>query len=188
MGTENEIEILDVKRNDVVKRLKELKAKHVGNHKFKRIEFLLKGDVHGGHSWGRIRTDGKETTITLKETKGKQGFSSMKEYEIKTDDFEEAVRIMTKIINTKILLYFENEREAYRLGNSYITIDKWPEIPHFVEIEAPSLKEVRETYKKLKIEGKFVGNAPIHKIYSLYNLDFKKVMGKNKTKLKKLMD
>ncbi len=186
MGKENEVKILNIGRKDTIKRLTSLGAKHTGTHKFKRIEFLLDGNVKGSHSWGRVRTDGKETTITLKETRGNGGFTSMNEYEIKTDNFKNTVGIISRIINSKLILYFENERDAYKLGNAYITIDKWPKIPYSLEIEAPTMKDVKKTYKMLKIKGKFVGNASIHKIYELYGLNFSKVMMENKNKLKKL--
>lgn len=187
MAKENEVAILDINRKQVIRRLHELKARHVGVYRFKRIEFLLKGDVNGSHSWARVRTDGKETTVTVKETQGKGGFTSTNEHEIKTDNFRETIRIITKLIDPKLIIYFENERDAYLLGNAYITIDKWPRIPAFVEIEAPLMKNVRATYKLLGIQGMFVGNAPIHDIYKLYGLDFRKVMAENRGKLKALL-
>ena len=186
MGKESEIEILDVKRGEVVRRLKELKAKREGIHRFRRIEFLIEGDSHGRHSWMRVRTNGKETTITLKETQGKAGFTSMKEYEVTASDFDEAVRIVSRLANTK-LLYFENEREAYRLGDAQITIDKWPEIPEFVEIEAPTMRRVKEVYRLLKIRGTLIGNEPIHKTYERYGLEFRATMAKNEPKLRRLL-
>lgn len=157
-----------------------------GSHRFRRIEFLIGGDVHGRHSWARVRTDGGETTITLKETQGGAGFTSMKEYEVKADDFEEAVRIMGRLTRSKVI-YFENERDAYFLGDAYVTIDKWPGIPALVEIEAPTMKKVRDAYKTLGIKGRFAGNTTIHKIYRMYGLDFRKVMGKNAPKLRKML-
>lgn len=187
MGEEHEIVILDIKRKEVLSRLRKLKARHVGTRNFKRIEFLLKGDIHRGHSWGRVRTDGKETTITLKETQGKGGFTPMKEYEVTADNFGEAARIMTKLVAPKILLYFENERDAYVLGKAQITIDKWPAIPAYVEIEAPSMAEVKRAYKRIDISGRFIGNISIHKIYESYGLNFEKVMAKNKPKLDRLL-
>jgi adenylate cyclase class IV len=186
MGKESEIEILDVDRKEVVRRLRALKAKHEGVHRFKRMEFLIEGDTHGRHSWARVRTDGRETTITLKETYGKAGFTSMKEYEVKASGFEEAVRIMSKLTKSK-LLYWENERDAYVLGDAYVTIDKWPGIPDLVEIEAPTMQRVKETYRLLGIKGKFVGNAPIHKIYERYGLNFREVVSKNEPKLRKML-
>jgi adenylate cyclase class 2 len=186
MGRESEIEILDVRRDEVVRRLRELRAKHEGVHKFRRMEFLIEGDSHGRHSWVRVRTDGKETTITLKETRGRSGFSSMKEYEVEVSDFEEALRIMGRLSGTKPL-YFENERDAYRLGDAQVTIDKWPGIPEFVEIEAPTMGRVREVYKKLGIGGTLIGNEPIHKTYERYGLEFRATMSKNEPKLRRIL-
>ncbi len=171
----------------MLKRLKELRVKHTGRYKFRRIEFLLKGNIKGSHSWGRVRTDGKDTTITIKEMLGKGGYNPMNEYEIKTNNFSETVKIITKLINSKLVIYFENDRDAYLLGKAHITIDKWPGIPPFIEIEAPSMPIVKAIYKKLKVKGRFIGNSPIHKIYELYGLNFREVMKKNAPKLKKLL-
>ncbi|VVB77386.1 Uncharacterised protein [uncultured archaeon] len=186
MGKESEIEILDIDKAEVTRRLAELRARHEGVHRFRRIEFLLGGDSNGAHSWGRVRTNGKETTITVKEMSGRGGFSSMKEFEVTADDFSEAVRIMSRLIDPKAMLYFENERDAYWLGDAYVTIDKWPEIPAYLEIEAPSMASVKKARALLGVKGKFVGNANIHKIYESYGLDFRKVMAKNGPKLAKL--
>jgi adenylate cyclase class 2 len=186
MGKENEIAILDIDKSKVIKRLKELKFKPLGKSRFKRIEFMLDGDLGSGHSWIRVRTDGKETTITFKEMKGEGGFAAMDEFEVKASSFTDSVKIMSKLADSKIV-YFENERDAYMLGHAYVTIDKWPQIPAFVEIEAPSIKTLKETYKLLKIKGKFVGNASIHNIYKQYGLNFEDVVSKNKPKLKKLL-
>ncbi len=173
-------------RKEVVGRLRQLGAKRLGTHRFRRIEFLLGGNIKNSHSWVRVRTDGKKTTVTLKEQYGIGGFAPMGEYEVNVDNFREMVNIMSKLTKSK-LLYFENSREAYLLNGSNVTIDKWPFIPTFVEIESPSTKKLRETYKMLKISGNFVGNSPIHKIYGKYGLDFRKAMDRNQPKLRKLL-
>lgn len=183
MAKENEIIVLDIDKAEVARRLKAIKAKRAGAYKYKRIEFLLGGNLEGSHSWGRVRTDGKSTTITVKQLH-KGGLSPMDEYEVKTNDFKDTVKIVSRLIDSDLIIYFENERDAYSLGKTLITIDKWPGIPHFVEIEAPSMKAAKEAYNRLKIKGKLIGNMPIHNIYKKYGLDFKKVMSKNKGKLK----
>ncbi len=187
MGKESEVAILDIDRKEVARRLRELHAKRTGTYAFRRMEFLLRGSVKGTHSWGRVRTDGKETTITLKEMHGKGGFTSMNEYEVGVDDFEEAMRMMDRLVRPKLATYFENTREAYSLGRAQVTIDKWPEIPAFVEIEAPTMDEVKKAYRLLGIKGRLVGNSPIHKIYDLYGLKFKEVMSKNEPELRRIL-
>ncbi len=187
MGKESEVIILDVDRKEVARRLRELRAKRTGTYAFRRMEFLLKGSVKGAHSWGRVRTDGKKTTITLKEMQGKGGFTPMNEYEVGVDDFEEAMRIMDRLVRPKLATYFENTREAYSLGKAQVTIDKWPEIPAFMEIEAPTMGEVKRAYGLLGIKGRLVGNSPIHKIYGMYGLEFEEVMSKNGPELRRIL-
>ncbi len=186
MAKEREIMILDVKRSQVIARLKRLGAKHVGDHRFRRMEFMLDGKIGAGHAWVRVRTDGTATTLTLKEMHKKGGFTPMSEYEVKTNDFRETLRIMSRLAR-KECIYFENSREAYSLWGAYITLDKWPGIPLYVEIEAPTDSRLRQVYKKLAIEGKFAGNAAIHDVYKRYGLDFEKVARANSGKLKELL-
>jgi len=187
MAKENEIMILDVNRGEAIARLKTLNARHLGASRYRRIEFLLKGKVRGTrHSWGRVRTDGRKTTLTVKALMGGGTKVPMEEYEVETANFEDTAMVIGKLINSPLMLYFENERDAYILGKTHITIDKWPEIPCFIEIEAPSMKAAREMHRRLGISGKLVGNAPIHSVYKRYGLDFKSVMAKNDGKLKRL--
>ncbi|MGI0100365.1 MAG: hypothetical protein ACREBH_01405 [Candidatus Micrarchaeaceae archaeon] len=183
MGRENEIAVLDVRKADVMKRIRAAGARHIGSYHFRRVEFLLKGNVKGRHSWGRIRDDGKCTTVTFKELKG----SRINEVEAKAYDFKDTVKIMTRIVSPKLMVYFENDRELYSLGKAEISINKWPRIPYFVEIEAPSMKEVNIARILLGINGRIAVGMPIHKIYKAYGLDFTAVMGRNRKKLMGLM-
>ncbi len=187
MGKEYEIEILDIDQREAERGLRAVGARYVGSHSFRRVEFLLSGDIGGSHSWGRVRSDGKKTTITLKELNGDDRMAPMVEREISTDNFEGAVRIVGRLVGQKSLIYFENSRKAYVLGSAYITIDKWPGIPPFMEIEAKSMQVAHSIYKRLGIKGKMVGNAPIREIYRHYGLDFEKEVGKNDRILKRLL-
>ena len=185
MGKENEITILNINRKEVATRLKELGAKSAGSHSYKRVEALLRGDSRGKHAWIRVRTDGNHTTITLKQISAGK-FIPMEEYEIGVDNFVGAVRLLKKLIASR-MLYFENERERYLLGGTSITIDKWPRIPVFLELEGRSMEQVRKVWQRLGVKGKNIGNVPIKRIYGEYGLSFRKVMGENSEKLKKIL-
>lgn len=186
MAKECEIEVLDINAAAVSRRLRELGARFEGRYGFRRVEFMVNGKGSGTHSWMRVRTDGRKTTVTLKEIDGTSRMSPMVEHEMEASDFATAVRIMTRLARSRPF-YFENTRRAYRLGKTYVTIDKWPRIPSFLEIEAPSMKDAMSLYRRMGVSGRFVGNIPIHKVYSSYGLDFRETMGKNDTKLKALL-
>ncbi len=185
MPKEYEVDILNINREEAVARLNELGAKHVGTHHFRRMEFRLEGDSDAGHSWIRVRTDGKKTTLTMK-TYNLGGFNPMDEYEVETGGFEDTIRIMSRLAKSRCI-YFENDRDAYRLDDLYITLDKWPEIPLFMEIEAPDEAKLRAAAAMIGIKGELIGNCVINDVYKRYGLTFLEVVGKNDHKLKELL-
>ena len=184
MAKEHEIDILEIDRQEATKRLRQLGAVYKGHLQYRRIEFLLGGKVGSKHSWGRVRTDGRKTTITVKRFRGKH--LPMDEHEIVTDNFEEAVKLMSRMTRSRIF-YFENERDRYELDGATITLDKWPRVPLFMEIESRSMGHAKELYKKLGIKGEMVGNATIDSIFKRYGFDFRKEMRKNDPKLRRII-
>lgn len=184
MGKECEVDILDIDKGEAAARLRKLGAKYNGHRQYRRVEFLIGKKMKGKHTWARVRTDGKSSTMTVKTFRGTH--LPMEEHEIVVGDFEEAIR-MTRRMTTSKMLYFENERDSYELGKATITLDKWPSIPHFMEIEGPSMAYVKEMHKRLDITGEFVGNATLDSVYKRYGLNFRKVVAKNNKKLKEIL-
>ncbi|MDE1865722.1 MAG: CYTH domain-containing protein [Candidatus Micrarchaeota archaeon] len=184
MAKEHEIDILEVDRAEAARRLKQLGADYNGHVRYRRIEWLIGGRIGKMHSWGRVRTDGKNTTITVKRFRGKH--LPMDEHEISANSFEEAVRLVSRLTRSKIF-YFENERDIYRLDGATITLDKWPLVPLFMEIESRSMSHANELYKRLGIKGELVGNATIDSIFKRYGLDFRKEMSRNNGKLERIL-
>jgi adenylate cyclase class 2 len=180
MPKEIELKVINVDKKEVESRLRELGAKHVATHKFRRVVFET---GHGSKIKNlRIRTDGKVCTMTLKERTG-PGLDQTYEYEVEVSDFDTAAKILCKYIKSKPI-YELNTREEYMLGGVQITIDKWPGIPYYVEIEGLSVAAIKDMYKKLAIKGKLIGNVPHGSVYSTYyNIDYAKVIEKNNKKL-----
>lgn len=184
MAKEHEIDILDIDRSEAIRQLKELGAVYKGHTRYRRIEWLIGGRIGGRHSWGRVRTDGRKTTVTVKSFLGKN--LPMDEHEISTDSFEEAVRLVSRLTKSRII-YFENERDTYRLEDATITLDKWPLIPLFMEIEGSSMARVKGLHRRLGIRGKMVGNATIDSIFRRYGLDFRKATARNRGRLERII-
>ncbi|MCL4389151.1 MAG: CYTH domain-containing protein [Candidatus Marsarchaeota archaeon] len=168
---EIELKIIGIDRKEAVLRLNEIGAKKRGTHHFKRIiGYLI--DRPGMQSWIRLRTDGKTTTITLKEQRG-AGLNQTDEYEINVSDFKEAAMIMCRLF--KELLYEETTRTEYLFEGASITIDQWPGLPLIMEIEGKDQEQVKTIYKKLKISGRPIGNISSSKVYKLYGKDISKI-------------
>lgn len=183
MTKEIELKILEVDPKEVRRNLNRIGAKLIGKYNFKRLVFNVL-NTKGRHLWLRLRTDGKDTTLTLKDNKGKDLLST-DELEVSVSDFKIAAKILSAAF--KNILYEENKREEYTLGKAHITIDFLPFLKPYVEIEAESPDNVLSIFKKLKIKGKPFGNAPASEVYKLYGMDYKKVAGRNYEKLKRLL-
>ncbi len=168
---EYEIKVLDVDVREVKRRLKELGARRTRSIRYTRLMWHL-WCTKKEYGWLRLRTDGRTHTLALKQNIGK-AISGTKEYEVEIGDFKEMTRVLCK--TPPGALYEENTRELYVLDGAEVTIDKWPDILAYVEIEGSSPKHVMALYKKLWIKGIYFGNRTTGIVYGHYGLDIDKI-------------
>ncbi len=168
MKIETEVRLLDIDINKFILQLNDNKAKFIGDwiQKRKVYDFTPVRE----NSWIRLRTNGKETTITIKEIKDKSATGTY-ETEIKVDNFDTADELLNK------LGYFarstqENRRIRYILNNVEIDIDLWPHIPPFVEFEAETEEDIKNVCKALNIDYNSLVTLDVMSIYDYYNLNF----------------
>jgi len=167
---EIETKIADINRKSLEKQFKAKKVKFLEKVFFKRWVFPL-SQKNGEDNYIRVRTDGKKSTLTYKFRKGK-GLRNTEEVETEVESFDRTVEILSKLIKEKY--YQETTREIYSYKRVEITINKWPRIPEYIEIEGPSVKEIYGCIKDLKIEGKVLGNISVVKLYKFYGKDIRK--------------
>lgn len=98
-------------------------------------------EINGG--WVRVRDEGDKITMSLKVIDGDK-IENQKEVCLKVNDFSEAVNFL-KIIGCRQKSYQETKRELWVLNDVEITIDEWPFLEPFVEVEAKTEGEVKET-------------------------------------------
>ena len=182
MVKEIELRITDIDVKQAKRRLREAGARHIAYKKLTRFEIRLV-NTPKLKRWLRVRTDGKKTTFTMKENRGLK--ENVHEFETEVEDFRTMGRILLAAFPGNLKAFIESTRDIYALDGTEITIDKWPEIPHFMEIEGKSRAQVNAVYRKLKIAGKPVGN--IWDIYRLYGLSFAKVNVKSDSAVRKLL-
>ncbi|MGC8496343.1 MAG: CYTH domain-containing protein [Candidatus Micrarchaeia archaeon] len=193
MAKEIELPIYGVDPEYVRARLGLIGAKLVGKHQFRRVNFQVKkpaedasGEYHT--KWIRVRTDGKKSTITLKEQNGK-GIGGRLEYEVEVSDFEQAVKIVHRLMPDAEYDYFENYREEYALGEFTIELDKFPMLEYSMEIEGPSEESVKELYRKMDIKGAIEGNKsiPTEEYYRIHGFDYSKLQESYAEKIASLL-
>ncbi|MCX6719803.1 MAG: CYTH domain-containing protein [Candidatus Staskawiczbacteria bacterium] len=116
----------------------------------KRIVFdLPKGqEIKGG--WLRVRDEGYKITMSLKVVDGHK-IENQKELCLNVDNFEKAVNFLVEIGCSK-KAFQESKRELWTLDGVEITIDEWPFLEPYLEIEGKSEAEVKVVSEKLGLD------------------------------------
>jgi adenylate cyclase class 2 len=147
MQTEYEATFLNVDKNEIRQKLKNIGAE------LTKPEYLQKRyafDLPWGsdnHSWARVRDEQDKVTMSYKRVSGNK-IEDQKEINLTIDNFENGVEFLEQI-GCKKKSYQENKRELWKLNNIEICIDEWPFIEPFVEVEGKSEKDVKEASEKL---------------------------------------
>lgn len=171
MNKEYEVTILEI-NNSFESKLKKLGAKLVSDSMQKRYVY----DVvpFNPNKWIRLRTNGDKTTLTVKEVKDKNEIGGTEEIEIIVDSFDNTNNLLESL-GYMSRNYQENYRKMYILNNVEISIDSWPMIPTYAEIEGKCEKDVLDTLKLLGYTENDYTTLDVVSIYKLYNIDIMKI-------------
>ncbi|MCL5434565.1 MAG: hypothetical protein M1559_02530 [Candidatus Marsarchaeota archaeon] len=188
MPREIEINLFGIKKAEAESSLRKAGARLVGRHHFRRFDFQvtkvtgrsINSYISGSRSakgyrttWVRVRTDGKRTTLTLKEQIGND-IKNRFEHEVSVSDFATAARIIHKIVPYSEYDYFESDRDEYELDGMNITIDKFPRLPYSMEIEGKSKSKILKLVERLGISGEkeYTKSMPTEKYYKMHGVDY----------------
>ncbi len=175
MKIEYEATFLDVDKSEIREKLKKVGAVLIRSEYLqKRIPFDLPKGKRSKGKWLRVRDEGNQITLSLKEVDGER-IESQKEICLVVNNFEDAVNIL-KLIGCEPKSYQENKREFWKLDNVEITIDTWPFLEPFVEVEGQSEEEVKKVSEKIGFDyskALFCSTTTIYKMK--YNISDDKV-------------
>lgn len=102
-------------------------------------------EIEGG--WLRVRDEGDKVTMSLKVVDGDK-IENQKEICLTVDSFSQAKEFLT-LIGAGQKAYQETKRELWKLDGVEITIDEWPFLEPFVEVEGPNEESVRVVAEKI---------------------------------------
>mgnify|MGYP001559853015 FL=1 len=113
----------------------------------KRVVFNLPvgHEIKGG--WLRVRDEGDKITMSLKVVDGNK-IENQKELCLKIDNFDMAVAFLESI-GCERKSFQESKRELWQLDGADITIDEWPFLEPYVEIEGQGEAQVKALSEKL---------------------------------------
>lgn len=104
--------------------------------------------IKGG--WLRVRNENDKITMSLKVVNGNK-IEDQKEICLKIDSFEEGVKFLESL-GCEPKAYQESKRELWILDEVEITIDEWPYLEPYVEVEGKSEEVVKSVSTKLDFD------------------------------------
>ena len=166
MKTEIEARLLNCNVDEFVKKLNSTNAEFVGD--WVQMRYCYDFNPVKQNSWIRLRTNGKETTLTIKEIATSK-IDGTKESEIVVSDFATTDEILNKLgYNARSKQ--QNRRIRYMLDGVEIDIDFWPMIPTYVEFEGPSIESIKNVCKKLGLNYNALVTFDVESIYAHYGI------------------
>ena len=175
METEYEATFLDIDKDEMRQKLKDAGAVLIRPEFLqRRIPFHLPKEKRAKDIWLRVRDEGDKVTLSLKHIYGDK-IDVQKELCVVVDSFNNAVELL-ELIGCEQKSYQETKRELWRLDNVDITIDEWPFLEPFVEVEGKSEKEVKEVSEKIGFDYSKALFCGVTKLYNMkYGSDFEKI-------------
>ncbi len=166
MHTEYEVRILEINKDEIIKKLESLGAEFQWDYVQKRYVYDFMPALE--NKWIRLRTNGKKTTLTIKNLVT-SSIDGTQELEVEVDNFERC-NLILKELGYEAKGYQENRRRQYLLNGVEIDIDSWPRIPTYLEIEGPSEDAVYNALEALGFTKDDITTRDVQGIYLDYGI------------------
>lgn len=153
METEYEATFWPIGKDESRAKLEAAGAKRVYPERLmRRVTFSLPPPLASIHRWARVRDEGDRVTMSVKQVSG-DGIEGQKEVMVVIDDFTQGV-VLLKALGCLEKAYQETKRELWMLDGIEVTIDEWPFLEPFIEIEGASESAVQMVAGKLGFDWK----------------------------------
>lgn len=165
---EFETKVLNINKDELIKKLRSLGAKEIPEFLMRRYVFDIESkDIE----WIRLRQGNDKATLTYKLKKhGNTKVGKTVEIEVEVSDFDKTARILKKL-TFKEIYYQENKSHIFNLDNIEFSIDTWPKLKPYLEVESSSKKRVDQGLKLLELLGQDSGDKDIVAIYKENGID-----------------
>jgi len=174
---EIEVKFLDIDVPAVEARLAELGAEKVFDRVYRRnIYDYPDKRLNAQNAWIRVRDEGDQITMGFKQRTGvtsndaSSNDGGMDEVEIVVSDYDKASLFLEKI-GMALKFYEENRRIRWVKDDIEFDIDYWPEIPPFIEIEAPSWEKIDQAIAWLGFNPEDKKVFTNHQIYKSLGIE-----------------
>jgi adenylate cyclase class 2 len=164
MEIEYEATFVDIDKVDIRKRLTAANAELVKKEFLqKRTVYSLPKSVTLAGGWARVRDEGDIITLSIKSVDGDQ-IHNQKEIRLQVDSFQEAVKLL-EMLGCQKKAYQETKRELWILDDVEVTIDTWPFLESFIEVEGASESVVKEVSIQLGFDWRKAKFCAVDQLY-----------------------
>jgi len=150
MKTEIEAKFLDINQDEMRQKLKSIGAICKQPMQLMRRMTFATPEMKKRNGFIRVRDEGYRITMTYKQY-DEMSLTGAKEIEITVSDYDQAVELI-KASDIPVKSIQEARREVWELDDVEIVLDEWPWLNPYMEIEAPSEEQVKDTAKKLGLD------------------------------------
>jgi len=169
METELEAKFLDIDKEALRNKLKEIGAKLIYPERLmKRNVFDYPDErLEKEGAWVRVRDEGdNKITLSYKRLVDRT-LQGTKEITLDVNSFDTMTSFLLAI-GLKQDAYQETKREKWELNGSEITIDTWPWIPSFIEIESPTEDKLKKISGDLGFDWSQAMHGSVETAYQRY--------------------
>lgn len=168
MQTEIEAKFLDINPDSLRDKLKKAGAKLIYPERMMRRKNFdyPDGRLEKIGGWIRVRDEGDKITLAYKRLLDRS-LEGTKEISVVVDSFDGICDLLLAVgLDNKS--YQETKRERWKLGGAEITIDTWPWIPTFAEVEAKNEDELKKITQKLELDWSQALHGSVEIVYQKY--------------------
>ena len=165
MPIEHELKFLIPEPATIVDRLRNLGgALTAPRQLLRRCVFFIPDSPH--EDFVRLRDEGERVTLTYKRM--------TEEGVLEEEERVESFKVTRRLLEHMRLIfssYQENFRTTYTLDEAVITLDEWPGIPPFLEIEAPDRAMLLQTVERLELDPAEGLVGAVSVVYRRFQID-----------------
>lgn len=176
--TEFEAKFYPVNKEEYHRKLLSVGAKLlVPERKMRRIVADKRNNPILLDGYVRVRDEGNLVRLSIKQMANETGkMSDQKEIDVIVSDYDKTVRII-EALGIKFVRYQETLRETWEYKGAEVTIDTWPGLEPFSEVESHSEEEVKKLALELGLNWEKRIITPTPEIYAkVYKLDIEDVL------------
>ncbi|MFQ6009579.1 MAG: class IV adenylate cyclase [Candidatus Aenigmatarchaeota archaeon] len=149
MPEELEVMILEINKDEIIKKLESLGAERIRDVRMKIKMFDYPDErLRKEISFLRLRDEGDRSVLTFKKMKHQEGVKCMDEFETKVSD-PDAIEKLLKAIGLVATRHQEKDRVTFKKDGITFNVDEWPGAPPLLEIEAETMDKVRQGVEML---------------------------------------